>query len=213
MAMTDIIPGKARGRPTNPIRREARIAAIVAAARGCIASSGFHGATTAHIAAAAGISVANLFQYFATKEALILAIAEDDVKRDLALVRTLGDDADFFGAIEAAMIGFLSGDGALDDLRVRAEVFTEALRNPRLQAAIADGENEIEAELARIVARAQERGDLSIDRDPAAVASLILCIFDGICGRAGAGASHAINAASASIALLRSGLSSRTSEG
>jgi len=188
------------------------MSAIVSAARGCIATHGFHAATTARIAAAAGISVANLFQYFDTKDALVQAIALDDLKRDLALVCTLADDRDFFGAIEAAIVGFLSDAQALDDLRVRAEVFTEALRNPGLQAAIAQGENAIEAELARIVVLAQERGEVRNDRDPVAVASLILCIFDGICGRAGAGASHARSAASASIGLLRAGLSAKSAE-
>jgi AcrR family transcriptional regulator len=188
------------------------MSAIVAAARGCIAAYGFHAATTARIAAAAGISIANLFQYFETKDALIRGIALDDLKRDLELVRSLENVRDFFDAIEDAMYGFLSDAQALDDLRVRAEVFTEALRNPQLQATIAEGENEIEAELARIIGLAQKRGEVRTDQDPAAIASLILCIFDGICGRAGAGATHALSAASASIRLLRAGLSARSGE-
>jgi TetR/AcrR family transcriptional regulator, repressor for uid operon len=188
------------------------MSAIVAAARGCIAAYGFHAATTARIAAAAGISIANLFQYFETKDALIRAIAVDDLKRDLGLVRSLETVPDFFDAIEHAMYGFLSDAQALDDLRVRAEVFTEALRNPQLQATIAEGENEIEAELAGIIGLAQKRGEVRTDQDPAAIASLILCIFDGICGRAGAGATHALSAASASIRLLRAGLSARSGE-
>jgi TetR/AcrR family transcriptional regulator, repressor for uid operon len=188
------------------------MSAIVAAARGCIAAYGFHAATTARIAAAAGISIANLFQYFETKDALIRGIALDDLKRDLELVRSLENVPDFFDAIEDAMYGFLSDAQALDDLRVRAEVFTEALRNPQLQATIAEGENEIEAELARIIGLAQKRGEVRTDQYPAAIASLILCIFDGICGRAGAGATHALSAASASIRLLRAGLSARSGE-
>lgn len=188
------------------------MSAIILAARGCIASHGFHAATTARIAATAGISVANLFQYFENKDALVSAIALNDLKRDLDLVRSLDDVPDFFDAVEDTMNGFLSDAEALDDLRVRAEVFTEALRNPQLQKAIAQGENEIEAELTRIVARAQKRGVVRADRDPSAIASLLLCIFDGICGRAGAGATHALSAASASMGLLRAGLSAKPGE-
>jgi AcrR family transcriptional regulator len=204
---TTTLPATSRGRPVNPAKREARIATIISAARGCIATHGFHAATTARIASAAGVSEANLFQYFATKDALIAAIAEDSLKRDLFLVGMLGEHPDFFDGLEAVVHGFLSDEAALDDLRVSAEIFTEALRNRALQTSIARGEDKIAGELARVVERAQQRGQVRKDRDPAAIASLILCIFDGICGRAGAGENHARNAASAAIALLRSGLS------
>jgi AcrR family transcriptional regulator len=212
MTETAALPAASRGRPANPAKREARMSAILAAARGCIATHGFHAATTARIARAAAISEANLFQYFATKDALIGAIAEDNLQRDRALVGLLADHPDLFDGLQAVIGGFLSEEAALDDLRVRAEIFTEALRNRALQASIARGEDEIAAELARIVKLAQQRGQVRRDRDPAAIASVILCIFDGICGRAGAGEVHARSAASASIDLLRSGLSANPGE-
>jgi AcrR family transcriptional regulator len=212
MTHTATLPVTSRGRPANQARRQARIAKIIAAARSCIAAQGFHAATTARISAAAGVSEASLFQYFATKDALIAAIAEDSLKRDLVLVGMLTDHPDFFDGLEAVMNGFLSDEAALDNLRVSAEIFTEALRNRVLQASIARGENEIASELREIVRLAQQRGQVRRDRDPAAVASLILCIFDGICGRAGAGEVHARNAASAAIEMLRSGLSANPGE-
>jgi TetR/AcrR family transcriptional regulator, repressor for uid operon len=212
MTEIDTLPATYRGRPANQARRRERMSAILAAARGCIAAHGFHAATTARIAKAAGVSEANLFQYFATKDALIAAIADDNLARDHALVGMLAEHADLFEGLEAVIEGFLADETALDDLRVRSEIFTEALRNPALQAVIARGEDDIAIELARIVETARQRGEIRKDRDPAAIASLILCIFDGICGRAGAGAAHARSAASAAIALLRSGLSANSRE-
>ncbi|OYQ37815.1 hypothetical protein CHU95_00450 [Niveispirillum lacus] len=54
--------------------RQARTDHILAAARRCFARHGFHGAGTADICRDAGISPASLYQYFASKDDLILAI-------------------------------------------------------------------------------------------------------------------------------------------
>ncbi len=59
---------------------EDRRAAILAAARGAFAESGYQGAGTAQIAAAAGCSEAILYRHFPSKRALLLEVLRTEVQ-------------------------------------------------------------------------------------------------------------------------------------
>ena len=80
---------RALGRPVNSEARAVRRAQILDGARACFLRKGFHAATTAEISAEAGVSVANLYQYFPAKDDLVQALIEDDLAEDLALVRVV----------------------------------------------------------------------------------------------------------------------------
>ncbi|WP_337185155.1 TetR/AcrR family transcriptional regulator [Phenylobacterium sp.] len=58
---------------------EARRQIIVDAAAACARRSGFHGASMAEIAQAAGLSVGQIYRYFENKEAIISAIVARDI--------------------------------------------------------------------------------------------------------------------------------------
>src|ERR1700751_4700643 len=66
-------------RPTPEARRQQ----ILDAACECVRKAGFHGASMAEIAQAAGLSVGQIYRYFENKEAIIAAI----VAQDLAAIR------------------------------------------------------------------------------------------------------------------------------
>src|SRR3954469_2822283 len=66
-------------RPTPEARRQQ----ILDAACDCVRQAGFHGASMAEIAQAAGLSVGQIYRYFENKEAIIAAI----VARDMAEMR------------------------------------------------------------------------------------------------------------------------------
>ena len=57
----------------------ARTRQILDAARVCFGRHGFHGASMARIAAQAQISVGHIYRYFESKEAVVAAIAEEDL--------------------------------------------------------------------------------------------------------------------------------------
>lgn len=57
--------------------KEARRAAILAAAKGVFAGTGYHSATVADVARAAGISYGSVYWYFDSKEALFHALMDD----------------------------------------------------------------------------------------------------------------------------------------
>lgn len=73
-------------RPAKDLRDQLRRDQIIAAARSCVVRHGFHGATMAEIAAAAGMSVGQIYRYFCSKEAIVHAIVEGIVSRRLKLM-------------------------------------------------------------------------------------------------------------------------------
>lgn len=69
--------------------------ALEDAARRLFAHRGFHGTTLGDITAAAGKSTASFYRYFADKEDLLAALAEDFL-RDVRELPTFSHDGDFF---------------------------------------------------------------------------------------------------------------------
>ena len=61
--------------------KEQRREAILASARECFAEYGYEGATVARLEHATGLSRGAIFNYFATKEDLFLALADADAER------------------------------------------------------------------------------------------------------------------------------------
>lgn len=89
--MTDLAvrPLSSKGRQTRQ--------AIEDSARALFADRGFHGTTLADITAAAGRSTAVFYRYFADKEDLLAALAEDFLG-EVVDVPKFADDTDFFAA-------------------------------------------------------------------------------------------------------------------
>lgn len=112
-------------------KAEARRAQILDAASKCARLSGFHGASMAEIAQAAGVSVGQIYRHFENKEAIIAAI----VALDIAEMREKFFEIESSGApLLEAMIGKCAEAIGRSYDRDRAalwlEVMAEAARNP-----------------------------------------------------------------------------------
>ena len=92
-------PPKAPRRVPNQERARVLVAAILEASAHVLEVHGFEEATTARIAAKAGVSVGSLYQYFSTKEALFDALTAALIERLMLAVAPVVADRD--GTIEA----------------------------------------------------------------------------------------------------------------
>jgi TetR/AcrR family transcriptional repressor of uid operon len=176
-------PSPRRGRPINAIARAARVRHILDAARTCFMRKGFHAASTADISAAAGVSVASLYQYFPSKDDLIVAMAEDDLGADLQAITAMGEAATLREGLRLVLTHFACRPDALESSRLRLEILAEATRNDRVRDALSHGEAITVAAAAMVIERARERGELEPDVDPMRAATLLLCLADGFFAR------------------------------
>jgi AcrR family transcriptional regulator len=166
-------------RPTPEARRQQ----ILDAACDCVRQAGFHGASMAEIAKAAGLSVGQIYRYFENKEAIIAAI----VAQDLAEMREKfaemesrpGDlvDAMTEHLPEAVDKCFDLGRAALT-----LEVLAEASRNPKVAAILraADEQERVYAQAMLDRSRKPEWSDAEFQARCEAVGLL----FDGMIIRA-----------------------------
>lgn len=171
------------GRPVDALARLERSSRILAGARRCFVQNGFHKASIADIAAACGVSVANIYQYFASKDAMILALAEANLETDRQLISALA--ATKFEPVALRQVletMFLTEDG-LHSARMRKEIFSEASRNPAVAAVVRAADDASLAILSQSLAGSQREGLLPGDVDTGEAAQLLGYLFEGLLAR------------------------------
>lgn len=202
-------PRKPLGRPVDPQARAERARMILAAARTCFLRSGFHAASTADISREAGVSVANMYQYFPSKDDLVLALVEEDLESDLAFFADLFRGEGFLACVEAGLTALAAEGRERGALGLRAEIFAEALRNERVRGALARSEAQLIAALEDVVRAAVETGEIRLrdglgERD---LAGLLFVLADGVYSASGLGLPDASDVPGAARAMLRQALS------
>jgi TetR/AcrR family transcriptional repressor of uid operon len=156
-------------------------------ARSCFHQHGFHAAGTAEIAAAAKVSVANLYQYFSSKDELIIAIAEEDLNSDLALLATIKSASSIETAMELAVEAITHEARDPSVSRLRLEVSTEATRNPAVADVVLRAEHLQRAGLEAWIRQSQARGEMPAELEPESCAFALLCLIDGAFTRVATG--------------------------
>ncbi|MBU6393867.1 MAG: TetR/AcrR family transcriptional regulator [Sphingomonadales bacterium] len=175
------------GRPANPEARAQRREQILRGARACFLRKGFHAATTAEISAEAGVSVANIYQYFPAKEHLIRALIEEDLTSDLDLVEMVEKSGSFRKGLEMTSRIVIADPQVAQDSMLRLEILAEASRNPEIAAVVKAADERLVAAMGSLIARYQAKGELHAEIKPDAAARLIISLYDGLIGRVALG--------------------------
>ncbi|WP_066682103.1 TetR/AcrR family transcriptional regulator [Caulobacter sp. CCH9-E1] len=166
------------GRPSPESRRQQ----ILDAACERVRQSGFHGASMADIAKAAGLSVGQIYRYFENKEAIIAAIVEQD----------LAEMRDKFAELESQPGTLLDAidehlpesiDKCFDPRRaaLALEVVAEAARNPKVAAIVRSADAQ-EREMAKALMERNRKPEWS-EAEFQARCETIGLIFDGLLTR------------------------------
>ena len=143
---------------TKPQRADARRnrERVLEAARECFGRDGLD-AQMDDIAAAAGVGVGTVYRHFATKEALLEALASDYFARLVALA----EDAEAVEDPWEAFAGYIrAGAELMADNRGLAQVSAERPEVMNEAALRADDTQDFFARLERVIGRAQEAGEL-----------------------------------------------------
>ncbi len=159
-------------------RSRATVTAILEAATRVFAARGYAAATTNHIADRAGVSVGSLYEYFPSKDAILVALTEahlEDVRRVLRkATASLGDRSDVETVVRAVVNATVQLHAMSPGLhRVLAE---QASRSPRVRALAAAAERGAIRWWERYL-RSQRR--LAIP-DPALTAAMVYGAIDSM---------------------------------
>jgi len=169
-----------RGRPVNEHAREERMTQILDGARRCFIQRGFHASSTSEISAAAGVSVANIYQYFPSKDALILALIELDLQRHHNLISRFWSTDFSRKAIEELLAEiFLTPEGHAVAV-LRAEIASEGARNPHVAELLRDSESGLINSVHNRIRAAQSSGQISAEINPDAVTERLSLVFEGL---------------------------------
>lgn len=172
-----------KGRPLNQEARAERMKQILDGARKCFVERGFHGASISDITESADVSAANIYQYFSNKDALIVALAEDDLKQDIQLIQSIaGTDlqvdemAQYLGAV------FSTAEG-LQKARMRIEILSEASRNPQIAKLVRDWGAVSAKTVEAVILELQKKKRVPKSIMPHEAADKICVLYEGLTNR------------------------------
>lgn len=159
---------------------------ILAAARRCFIEHGFHAASMANIAEAAGMSAGLIYRYFESKNAIILAIIEgqlEDSRQGIAALHAGTEMVALFGEVFAR---WASRDETIVNPALLLEMSAQATRDPQIAEALAASDRVTREDFAGwLKAAAVGRGAPPPDDETVRRrAFLAQCVFEGLAVRA-----------------------------
>ncbi|HUB39706.1 MAG TPA: TetR/AcrR family transcriptional regulator [Streptosporangiaceae bacterium] len=165
-----------------PQYRDARRDQILSAARRCFLRDGFHATSMQDLFAEAGLSAGAVYGYFASKDDVIVAIAEENVRVFVAMIRDVAsaEPGRSMGTVLADILTIVRARDAEDGLAGLAVLtWSESLRNPLLASRFADLFAQIREDLTEIARKNQKAGNLPREVSAEALAGAFLSVVPG----------------------------------
>jgi AcrR family transcriptional regulator len=164
-------------------QKETRRQQILDAALHCFSRDGFHATTTADIVRESGVSQGTLYLYFATKEDIVVALADDRHQGEAFLSALAQSEPDPVQGLLLMIELYgksLIDERRLDQRRVGIQGWSEALRNPRIHASAVEGLSSVREAIARLIEKGQRTGQIRPDLDSDAMARILIAVFQGL---------------------------------
>jgi AcrR family transcriptional regulator len=162
--------------------RDSRREQILAAARRCFLRDGFHATSMQDLFAEAGLSSGAVYRYFESKDDMIVAIAEEnmrDVVQMIGAISAQEPDRSIGSALGSVfeLVIAKHAETGLGGLAVL--VWAEALRNPALAERFSSLLVTLRDDLVAVVREDQKRGKLPTDVPADALGALLFSIVPG----------------------------------
>ena len=162
-------------------RTQAQKERILAAARSCFVESGFYAASMATIAEMAGMSAGLIYRYFENKNAIILAIIEQQLTVARRRIRELHSSEN----LAKRILDYFDEGEPVDDQSMNTalylEISAQATRDPQIAEALGRYDLTVCSELGDWLHRSREDGGYGL---PEAIvparALILLCLIEGL---------------------------------
>ncbi len=162
-------------------RTRAQKERILTAARACFVESGFHAASMATIAETAGMSPGLIYRYFESKNAIILAIIEQQLAESRRRIRELHSSENLAQRIVEYLADPKSDEHNLMDSALYLEITAQATRDPQIAEALQGYDAMVCSELSDWLCRSVEDGGYGLPRSIApSRALMLLCLIEGV---------------------------------
>jgi TetR/AcrR family transcriptional regulator, transcriptional repressor of aconitase len=162
--------------------RDARRDQILSAARRCFLRDGFHATSMQDLFAESGLSSGAVYSYFASKDDVITAIAEENMRDVVAMIHHVASSQPGrpVGTVLADILNILQAKDAQDGLAGLAVLaWSEALRNPALANRLTDLLAQMRADLTEVVRNHQGAGNLPRHVPAESLASALISVVPG----------------------------------
>ena len=152
---------------------------ILHAAMACFAKCGFHQTTMHNISEEAGISVGLIYRYFASKETVISAIAEEHKKDLQELLERARSAPTLLDSLEILLTAHCCEEAPQMHAAFVVDLFAEAGRNPSIANLVRDVLETGMAGVTEVIGRAPEMRNAPHSLSPREVTELIFATARG----------------------------------
>lgn len=174
-----------RGRPAREEHAQAQRDRILAAAQRCFVEQGFHAASMANIAETAEMSAGLIYRYFASKNAIILAIIERQLEEKQERVSSMRTTAELVQRMREIFLAWQRGKDADMNAALFLEMSAEASRDESIAAALACSDRKSDELFAGWLRNHAARQGIELDEEELRVRLLLMkCYFEGLAVRA-----------------------------
>jgi AcrR family transcriptional regulator len=165
---------------TRAEKTEAQRSRILDAAQRCFAQSGFHAATMATIAETAGISAGLAYRYFASKDAIVLAIIDRQLELRRARIAALPGRANLVDRMLEAFRELTTSKAeslGVFNPALFLDMSAEATRVPEVAAAIECSDRLTQSDFRAWLERPVKEGGMGMKPAQAETQALLLQVF------------------------------------
>ena len=155
---------------------------ILAAANRCFARLGFHTATMQDVIRESGLSAGAIYNLFASKEDIIVAIANERHVREAQVFAAAAAEQDVnitVGRLVEAFFQQLKDPDQERERRVGVQLWAEALNDKKLLKIVQQGTAVPKKALGKLIEALKSSGELPAEVDSAAMARVMIALFEG----------------------------------
>ena len=162
---------------------KSRKAEILSAASRCFVRAGLHQASMRQICAEAKLSAGAVYNYFASKEAIIEGLADAERAEITELAEYLNGQENCFKAI-VQTARWIVEETSPEEMQLQLEMAAEAGRNERIRTLIQQNGDALHACLLDAAHRGQTANQITRAETAEALTDYVTALYEGFLGRA-----------------------------
>ncbi|MFT6956227.1 MAG: TetR/AcrR family transcriptional repressor of uid operon [Halieaceae bacterium] len=169
-------------RKKNEELHEARQQQILNAAKSCFVKRGFHATSMRQILEASGMSAGGAYNYFASKDDIVLGLVAQERSDIDYLVNQLEKQENPSIAVAQLVHDTIAHTGA-DAAALAAEIYAESLKNPAVRVMAQANSDLLKEALIVTISKGIKNGTINGRYSPADAAEWLLALIEGYIGR------------------------------